>query len=258
MSESLKKRITELAGRVVVGASIKQAVKAKNEAPKDPTQEQLDEARTTALAFADRLRSLSQTRFQFDLAVQVQRSFRNFDIASSVAKNEPLPDPAEVDSAVRRSKFQLEAVWQLVNREVEQAAKALSLLRSNTMRLAHRAKNTAVESIACMLPLGAFDNPHDVAQQSRLVKRANSFIMEMETVQGISLVTASLFGVRMPAYRIEEVPEGPQVMPCDKLDPNAAAESVEGVVVAHDRAEAFLASILDRPGDAMKETGTQA
>jgi hypothetical protein len=257
MKNNIKERLTALAGRVVLGASIKQTVKAQKEQAKDPTPEEIAEARAVALAFAERLRSLAAARFNFDLSKQVERGLRRLDFASTVARGEQLPDPGEIESAARRSKFHLEAVFQLANREAGDAARAVNLLRGEAMRLAHRAKREAVEIVKFMLP-DAFDDPEGVAAQSRLVKSAFFFINEMQTIPGLKLVNAELFGVRLPHYRIDELPETPQVMPPDKLDPHAAASDVENVIAAHDRAQAFLASILNSPGDAMKETGTQA
>jgi hypothetical protein len=176
------------------------------------------------------------------------------DFASTVARGEQLPDPGEIESAARRSKFHLEAVFQLANREAGDAARAVNLLRSETMRLAHRAKREAVEIVKFMLP-DAFDDPEGVAAQSRLVKSALFFIDEMQTIPGLKLVNAELFGVRLPWYRIDELPETAQILQPDKLDPHATASDIESVIAAHERALAFLDSILNQPSEAMKERG---
>ena len=252
--QTLKSRIAAFAGRIVMGATVKQSVKETAETGARPTREQVADAREKCRAFAALLHDLSTARLDFDLAVADQRSALDFDLAGAVERGEELIDPEQLDTARRRAALKLEGVWRLVNRETTAAARAAGIVKSDAIHLARAARAVALEWVQGQLP-DAFDKPGEIAAQSRLVKRGDRLISELETVQGLRTVGDGAGGSRLPSYRLEALPEKPQILPPDGLDPYEAARSLEAVLEAHGRAGGFLAELMSNPVKEARKEG---
>jgi hypothetical protein len=250
---TLKTRIAALAGRVVLGAPIRQPERVEAPAKDDkPPVDAVAEARRDAEAFTARLRELLAARDAFDAAVAAERSAANFDLAGAVARGEELPDPGDVVASRSRAEIRLKALWQLANRECEGAALAVHVLRVAALAEAKEARGEAVAWVVSQLP-PVFDKPEELAAQSRIVREAEAARAALEKSPSLPLRKAELFGYQLPSFRIEALPAKPGIPERDGLDPEQVARDIERTMNLHAEAVRFRCCVLLEPAAAKWE-----
>lgn len=249
---TIKNRIAALAGRVVLGASVRQPEPPPVSDAGPPPLDAVEEARRTAAHFAARLRELLSAREDFDAAVSAERAAASFDLAGAVARGDALPDPGDIAANRSRAELRLKALRQLADRECEGAGHAVHTLRVAALAEAREARGEALRWVADALP-PVFDKPEEIAKAARIVKEAERAIFDLEKAPSLPLQKAPLFGFQLPSFRLEALPAKPGILPRDGLDPEGVARDIERTMALHNEAVRFRCVVCFSPAAARWE-----